>query len=278
AGKKLTLTANEDYWAGRPFLDQIEIEMGRSFRDQMNALESGRAQLVEVAPEQVRRLGPPRYEVLQSSPVELVALRFAGDAASVQQKNVRDALRFSLERHSMHTVLLQGAGQASASLLPLWMSGYAFVFPTEADLARARQLRDQVPGAPSLMIGYDNNDPMARLLVERIALNAKDAGLWVQLNAEGQELRLLRIPLASSNPRTALESLNRQLGLPAIAGKSQSIEDLFSAEQTALASGRVIPLFHLPLAYACAASVRDWAVAPDGSLSLVNAWLKSQQP
>src|SRR5581483_1614505 len=114
AGKKLTLTANEDYWAGRPFLDQIEIEMGRSFRDQMNALESGRAQLVEVAPEQVRRLGAPRYEVLQSSPVELVALRFAGDAASVQQKNVRDALRFSLERHSMHTVLLQGAGQASA--------------------------------------------------------------------------------------------------------------------------------------------------------------------
>ncbi|HZQ93698.1 MAG TPA: ABC transporter substrate-binding protein [Candidatus Sulfotelmatobacter sp.] len=278
AGKKLTLAANEDYWAGRPFLDQIEIEMGRSFRDQMNALESGRAQLVEVAPEQVRRLGAPRYEVLQSSPVELVALRFAGDAASVQQKNVRDALRFSLERHSMHTVLLQGAGQASASLLPLWMSGYAFVFPTEADLARARQLRDQVPGAPSLMIGYDNNDPMARLLAERIALNAKDAGLWVQLNAEGEELRLLRIPLASSNPRTALESLNRQLGLPAIAGKSQSIEDLFSAEQTALASGRVIPLFHLPLAYACAASVRDWAVAPDGSLSLVNAWLKSQQP
>jgi MarR-like DNA-binding transcriptional regulator SgrR of sgrS sRNA len=65
--------------------------------------------------------------------------------------------------------------------------------------------------------------------------------------------------------------------LPAIKSKSQSIEDLFSAEQTALASGRVIPLFHLPLAYASAVSLRDWVIMPDGSLNLAKAWLKSQQ-
>jgi ABC-type transport system substrate-binding protein len=277
SGKKLTLAANEDYWAGRPFLDQIEIEMGRSFRDQMNALESGRANLVEVAPEQMHR-GSQRYELLHSSPMELVALKFAGDAASVQQKNIREALRFSVERHSMQTVLLQGAGQTSASLLPNWMSGYAFVFSTEADLARARQLRDQVPGVPTLTMGYDKNDPMARLLAERIALNAKDAGLWVQLNPETTDLRLLRIPLTSSNPRIALETLNNQLGLPPIRSKSQSIEDLFGAEQTALASGRVVPLFHLPLAYASTVSLRDWVATPDGSLDLGKAWLKSQQP
>jgi peptide/nickel transport system substrate-binding protein len=278
SGKKLTLAANEDYWDGRPFLDQIEIEMGRSFRDQMNALESGRSNLVEVAPEQMRSIGSQRYQLLHSDTIELVALKFAGDAASAQQKNVRDALRFSIERHSMHNVLLHSAGQTSASLLPTWMSGYAFVFSTEADLARARQLRDQVPGVPTLTMGYDKNDPMARLLAERIALNAKDAGLWVQLNPDTNDLRLLRIPLTSSNPRIALETLNNQLGLPPIRGKSQSIEDLFSAEQTALASGRVIPLFHLPLAYASTVSLRDRVVMPDGSLDLGKAWLKSQQP
>ena len=31
----------------------------------------------------------------------------------------------------MHNVLLQGAGQPTASLLPTWMSGYGFVFSTE---------------------------------------------------------------------------------------------------------------------------------------------------
>ena len=278
SGKRLTLAANEDYWGGRPFLDQIEIEMGRTFRDQMNALESGRASLVEVAPEQMHRIGSQRYELLHSSPMELVALKFAGDAASAQQRNIRDALRFSIERHSMQTVLLQGAGQTSASLLPTWMSGYAFVFSTEADLARARELRDQVPGVPTLTMGYDKNDPMARLLAERITLNAKDAGLWVQLNPDANDLRLLRIPLTSSNPRIALEALNSQFGLPPIRNKSQSIEDLFSAEQTALASGRVIPLFHLQLAYASTVSLREWAIMPDGSVDLAKAWLKSQQP
>ena len=38
-GKKLTLAADENCWRGRPFLDAIEIEMGKSFRDQMTALE-----------------------------------------------------------------------------------------------------------------------------------------------------------------------------------------------------------------------------------------------
>ena len=100
----------------------------------------------------------------------------------------------------------------------------------------------------------------------------------MQLNPDTTDFRLLRIPLTSSNPRIALETLNNQLGLPPIRSKSQSIEDLFSAEQTALASGRVIPLFYLPLAYASTVSLRDWVVMPDGSLDLAQAWLKSQQP
>src|SRR5690349_1894962 len=55
AGKKLTLAANEEYWRGRPFQDEIEIEMGRSFRDQMTAFELRKVDLIEVAPEQTHR-------------------------------------------------------------------------------------------------------------------------------------------------------------------------------------------------------------------------------
>ena len=49
-GKKLTLTARDDYWGGRAFVDSIEIEMGKSFRDQMIALDLGKADIVEIAP------------------------------------------------------------------------------------------------------------------------------------------------------------------------------------------------------------------------------------
>lgn len=276
--KKLTLAANEEYWGGRPFLDQIEIEMGKNFRDQMNSLESGRADLAEVAPEQMHRMASERYEMLHSSPVELIALKFARDANSEQEKTAREALRLSIERQSIHNVLLQGAGQPAASLLPTWMSGYGFVFSTEADRARAQQLRDQIPGVPSFTLGYDSADSLARLLAERIALNAKDAGLWVQLNASATDLRLVRISMASSDPWIALQELNRQLGLPSVAVKAHSVEQLFAAEQNILVSARVIPLFHLPVSYGSTTNLHDWRLTPDGTLDLANSWLKSPQP
>jgi ABC-type transport system substrate-binding protein len=277
-GKRLVAAANEDYWNGRPFVDEIDVDMGRNFRDQMNALESGRADLVEVAPEQMHRVVAQRYELLRSSPIELIALKFAKEASSVQQKAARDALRLSIERQSMHNVLLQGAGQPTASLLPTWMSGYGFVFSTEPDRLRAQQLRDQIPGVPSFTLGYDNNDPLARLLAERIALNARDAGLSVQLNASAPDLRLVRIPLAASDPWTSLQVLNSELGLPAIEAKTRSIEQLFASEQNMLASGRIIPLFHLPLSYASATNLRGWTVTAGGTLNVAGAWLKSSQP
>lgn len=276
--KHLVVAANEDYWNGRPFVDEIDVDMGRNFRDQMNALESGKADLVEVAPEQMHRAVSQRYELLRSSPIELIAFKFAKEAASAQERASRDALRLSIERQSMHNVLLQGAGQPAASLLPTWMSGYGFVFSTEPDRLRAQQLRDQIPGVPSFTLGYDNNDPLARLLAERIALNARDAGLSVQLNASASELRLVRIPLASCDPWTSLLVLNSQLGLPPIDAKARSVDQLFASEQSVLASGRIIPLFHLPIAYAAATSLHDWTVMPGGKLNVAGAWLKSSQP
>ncbi|HEX4786534.1 MAG TPA: ABC transporter substrate-binding protein, partial [Candidatus Sulfotelmatobacter sp.] len=72
-GKKLSLAAEENCWHGRPFLDAIEIEMGRSVRDQLTALELGKADLVEVPPEQVHRVSQERFHMLSSNSVELLA-------------------------------------------------------------------------------------------------------------------------------------------------------------------------------------------------------------
>ncbi|PYX73769.1 MAG: hypothetical protein DMG78_07975 [Acidobacteria bacterium] len=252
-GKKLTLAAEEDCWRGRPFLDGLEIEMGRSFRDQATALEVGRADLVEIAPEQAHHFS---------------------HVSAPDEKLLREALGLSVERESIHSVLLQGAGQPTGSLLPTWISGFGFVFSSKAELQKARQLRDQVHTARTWAIGYDGSDPLARLLVERIALNAKDAGLSLVPTAVGaSDLRLARIPLASSDPWIALEGVAAQAGLSKAKNNGTTIEELFAAEQAALASQRVVPLFHLPVFYAASASLRDWALRTDGTIELANAWL-----
>jgi len=273
-GKKLTLAAEEDCWRGRPFLDGVEIEMGRSFRDQATALEVGRADLVEIAPDQAHHFSPARGRLVSSAPVELIALVFARDVSSPDEKLLREALGLCVERGSIHSVLLQGAGQPAASLLPTWISGFGFVFSSQSDLQKARQLRDQVHAARVWTIGYDGSDPLARLLVERIALNAKDAGLSLVPTAVGaSDLRLMRIPVASSDPWIALEGIAAQAGLSKAKNNGSAVEELFAVEQAALASQRVVPLFHLPVFYAASANLKDWTLRTDGSLELVNAWL-----
>jgi peptide/nickel transport system substrate-binding protein len=278
--KKLTLAAEENCWRGRPFLDGIEIEMGESFRDQMTALEQGKADLVEVAPEQARQLSLNRTslagrQVRYSAPAELLALVFMRDVASADEKLLREALAWSVERGSIRSVLLQGAGQPAASILPTWMSGYGFVFSTDADLPRARQARQQVRTISTWSLGYDGDDPLDRLLAERIALNAKDAGLSLQpMQGANPDVRLMRIPLASADPWIGLNEVAKLAGTPA--GKeSGSAEELYAAETALLATRRVIPLFHLPVSYAAAGSLKRWTLRPDGSWNLGDAWLEA---
>jgi len=277
--KKLTLAANDDYWRGRPFLDGMEIEMGKSYRDQMTALELGKADLVEVAPEQTHRLSQEGRKFASSAAMELLALVFPRDTSSADEKTVREALGLSIDRTSIRNVLLQGAGQIGASLLPTWMSGYGFVFPAEADLSKARQLRNQVQSARAWTIGYDGNDPLARLMAERISLNAKDVGLSLQPTPSGtSDLRLERIPLAAADPWLALDGVFAQAGLPAAKNKGASAEELYAAEQAALATERLIPLFHLPVSYAAAPGLKNWVLHIDGSVDLADTWLESTKP
>lgn len=293
AGKKLTLGAEENHWRGRAFVDRIEVEMGRNVHEQLVALELGKAGLVEVAPEQGHRVAMEGRRVSSSQPMELVALVFGGDAQTADEKLLRSALAHSVERGSMRSALLQGAGQAAASILPNWMSGYAMAFATDADLKQARHEREQVGTAANWTVRYDANDSVARLLVERVALNARDAGIGLQPTAAAtadilrsdllrselprSELRLVRIPLASADPWIALANVAGTLGMAMPKVNGDRVEDLYSAEQALLAGQRVIPLFHLPAEWASSPAVKGWRPGADGGWRLDEVWVGKER-
>jgi ABC-type transport system substrate-binding protein len=273
----LSLSANENCWRGRPFLDAMEIEMRKGYRDQMTAFQLGRAVLVEVSPEQLHRLPQDSHHVISSMPVELVAMLFAHAASSPAEQSLRAALGLSVDRGAIRDVLLQGTGEVAGSILPTWMSGYGFVFSLAADLARARQLRAQVAAIPGWKLGFNADDPLERLLAERIALNAKDAGLSLQMtSAPGADLRIMRIPL-ESDAWPALGDVADLAGTP-LTKKYGSVEELYAAEQALLASGQLIPLLHLPASYTSAPNLRNWKVRSNGTLNLEDAWLETTKP
>jgi peptide/nickel transport system substrate-binding protein len=291
-GKLLKLVAYEDSWAGRPFVDTVEIEFGRSLRDQAIALELDKADVIEAAPQAVggwQRYGASSSSLSMSLPVELLALVFSANSKA-QDPRLREALALAIDRKPIQSVLLKGAGEPAASILPNWMTGYSAVFSAEANPRRARTvLADS--RQPALNLSYDARDPQAQLIAERIALNAREVGITVQVSLSGaDDIRLIRVALPSPDPATSLDEAARQLGLqpplfatPRSNSSNVDLDDLYHAERSLLDGYAVIPLFHLPVAITASARVRDWepgrlgAWNEDGS-SLADLWLADQAP
>src|SRR5579864_5440656 len=71
-GKTLKLAAEGNYWGSRPFVDGVEISMARDYRDEMTALQLGRAELIELAPEQSQRISQQGARVASSAPMEQI--------------------------------------------------------------------------------------------------------------------------------------------------------------------------------------------------------------
>ncbi len=269
-GKSLKLISSDESWAGRPFIDGIEIEFGKSLRDQALALDLGRADMVEAAPEAAP--ASARSHVFSSLPVELMALVFTA-SSHAQDTRVREALALAIDRKPIQLVLLKGAAEPAASILPNWMSGYSVAFPTQPDLPRAKALlAESRPQALSL--SYDPRDPQSQLIAERIALNAREVGITVQVSMSGaDDIRLIRIAVPTPDPALALREAARELSLAEPVVRGNSVEDLYQTERSLLEAHGLIPLFHLPVAHAVGPRVRIWSPNQLGLWNLADVWL-----
>ena len=274
--KSLTLSAVEDYWGGRAFPDTIDVQFGKNPRDQLIDFDLGKLQIVDVAPEQTHHLAGEGRHIVNSAPLELIALVFARESQSSDEAKLREVLALSIDRVSIRSGVLQDSGEPTAVILPNWITGYAFVIPAGRELTKAQEERSEIQRAPALTLGYDPEDALARLIAERIVLNARDAGITLQAVAGLKtDIRLVRVALSSVNPRIALQSSATALGLTKPTVSGTSIEDVYRAESELLRSERVIPLFQLPLSYAVSPAVQNLNMSRDGGLHLADAWLGS---
>jgi hypothetical protein len=270
AGRRALYDADESTPGGRPFLDSIEIILNRPLRDQSIDLELNKADVVELGPNELRRQ-PAGRRLWTSSPVRILTLVFS---PRIEDARVREALALSVDRSAIHSVLLQRQGEISAALLPQWLSGYAFVFPAAPDLARARTLSG---GARPLTLGVE--EQTLRPIAERIALNARDAGLTVTVTTQpGADLRLEELSIVSTDPARALAALATSLGAPA-PPPADSAEALLAAERALLEGYRAIPLIHLPEVYGVAPRVKGpQGITPLGEWRLEDVWLEGTRP
>ena len=297
AGERAQFVVNEDYWGGRAFADVIEFQMGASLREQFLDRQLGANAAAEVGVDQVRALEQANQNVAVSSPGDLLAIMFLqGDVPSRTGRKpvdsrVREALGLSLDRAAINNVLLQRRGAAASGLLPQWLTGYEFLFPGGPNLERARELRADAAAyvvITPIMLAYDAADPLARLVADRIALNAREAGIVVQPYGESHingrsrmsnnaDAVLLRLPLQSVEPAVALATRAEDLGFgeaaAAILGATRP-EDLLEDERKLLESRRVIPVAHLAQAVWLNSTVHNWQQQAGGAWQLDQLWIE----
>ncbi len=273
-GRRAVFAADENAPGGRPFLDGVEVQLGRPLREQSLDLELNKADVVELGPNEARRNSAAR-RTWTSQPVRVIALAFAG---RVEDARVREALALAVDRAAIWTVLLQRQGEVSAALLPQWLSGYAFLFPSAANLPRARSLASAAAAHPLTLAVAD---PALRPIADRILLNARDAGIAVSVvqgGAANADIRLLEARIASTDGAHALAALAAAFGLPEPAS-TDSPEALYAAERAVLETFRVIPLVHLPVIYGAAPRVRGGpGISPLGDWRFANLWLETPRP
>jgi hypothetical protein len=256
---KLTLAAFEDYWAGRPFLDSVTISLGTT-----RAL----GDVFDIPFSQSRRVLPERTRVWWSPVRALIAL-----VSDNVRPEVFDALARAIDRVPIVNVLAQRRAEAAFGLLPQWLSGYAFLFaPT------GRQMGSQLRTGP-LTLSYPVNEAFERSIAERVALNARDAGIVVQPTPNpGGTARMVRWPLESTDAASELSRIAAMLGMPdrASSVNPSKPETLYEAERALLDAHRVIPIVYLPEVYGVAPRVHNWETAQKNAgfvLHLENIWV-----
>jgi peptide/nickel transport system substrate-binding protein len=298
-GERAQFTANEDYWGGRPFADTIEFQMNASLRDQFMDRQLGPYAATELSVDQLRAIEQSNQTIALSQPSDLLALVFlqpdsgGRSAKKPIDPRVREALTLAMNRAAISNVLLQRKGIPASGLLPQWLTGYEFMFDGAQNLNRARELRADAAAfivINPITLAYDFSDPMAKLVAERIAVDAREAGIMVQPYAESHinsktaraylnaDAVLLRVPLQSANPSIALSAYIDDLGLsqeniPAILGSTRP-EDLLEPERKMLDGFRVLPVAHIPQALWLNTNVHNWQQQATGEWQLDQLWIE----
>jgi peptide/nickel transport system substrate-binding protein len=281
---KVVLTANESCWAGRPFVDRIEVAMGVDFQQQGNAIAFGQADVVELPASQVRLVEQRGVRTASSDRVELFALQFDMARPAVQDARLREAISAAIDRASIADVVLQRQGVPAGGLLPNWLSGYAFLFLAALDLPRTRELLTatgrEVSHAAPLVLVYDSGDDEGRAVAERVAVNMKEAGIAVQLSAQTTgsatkppvgDMRLVRDRISSPDIVVALPAMLASLGEQSAV--LETPEQAYAAERAPIDTFRVIPLVHVSESYGLSPQVRDWTPPRRGGWRLEDVWL-----
>jgi peptide/nickel transport system substrate-binding protein len=290
---RVTLRAHDDYWGSRAFLDAIHIDTGRPLAAQLSDLELDRTDMVVVQPTDRRRLSQRGLRVVASKPLELFALVFEVHRASAASEAIRRTLASTIDRSAICRVLLQEQAEPAEALLPRWLSGYdPFALVRQGRPLSRTSVAALPPDQRVLTLRAEASDSVARLMAERIAVDASERGFSIAVQAPTglaprPDIRLLRMKLEPTTPDRALAGVMATLGSRILTYVSREpspspgapLNDTLRVERALLEHDVIVPVVHVSEIYGLGQRLDAWngpPVLPSGAWDLANVWLRAE--
>ena len=190
-GSEIKLRANEDYYDGKPYLDEVifKIFPGASAENMFQEFENGNLEdsiLSVSVREQVYEEG--KYHILHRPSLMLRFFVMNNQTAPFQEKRVRQAFNYAIDKETLSAEVGRGRLIPATGLIPEGMAGYS---PDDTnypyDVERAKELlRDAgYPDGRGLsVIQFWSSVKSKGLLAEdeRITRYLADIGVKVQFN------------------------------------------------------------------------------------------------
>ena len=184
------LEANNEYFRGRPWLDGVEFVVIPKEEDRFNQYMAGKLQHVDLPDNVYQKMkhDPEYSKYIQES--NLWGLNFLGmnqTKPPFDNKLVRQALNFSVDRESIVKLVLNGRAQSANGVLTPGIPGHDPLLPGYFyDLPRAKKLLAEAgypdgKGFPEITLQI-NEDQLQQRVADFIVANLKDLGIECKIN------------------------------------------------------------------------------------------------
>jgi hypothetical protein len=139
----------------------------------------------------------------------------------------------------------------------------------------------------AIVLDYEAGDLLSQSVAERVVVNAREAGLPMQLTEQSNsrvaraDVRLLRYRVSTSNALhsigDSLKSMEMEPSPSKLPSPTSAIEQIFDQESSLLPEHRVIPIAHLPVMYGLSPRVKNWMPTRMGEWRLADVWIEQTQ-
>ena len=186
----ITLEANKDYWGGKPFLDKVTFKIIPENSVRLMKLEKGELDVIDgINPDDVPKIkNNPKLALLEQPGLTINGVRLPTDFKPFDDKRVRQALNYAVNKEEMDNFLYKGVAVEMKSPLPPVQWGYNNElkgYPYDPEKAKKLLAEAGYPnGFKAKLLSYPNPrgyNPVGPKLAVAIQDYLKKVGVEVQI-------------------------------------------------------------------------------------------------